>query len=56
MELQGEKQELARALVKGTLQGASDGSVKNKQGTGAWMIEPKTHQKQSLTQSEDLTQ
>ena len=43
MELHGEKQEIARALEKGTLQGASDGSVKNKQGTGAWMIEPETY-------------
>ena len=45
MELQGDKNELVKALEEGTLQGALDGSVKNKKGTGAWMVEPKTHQK-----------
>jgi len=48
MELPGENHELARALEKGTLQGASDGSAKSKKGTGAWMIETKTHQKHSI--------
>ena len=46
-ELNGEIQGLAKALENGTLQGALDGSVKNKQGTGAWIIEPETYQKQS---------
>ena len=47
MELQGDKNELVKALEQGTLQGASDGSVKNKKGIGEWMVEPKTHQKLS---------
>ena len=44
MELQGDKNELVKALEEGTLQGALDGSVKNKKGTGAWMVVPKTYQ------------
>ena len=47
MELQGDKNELVKALEEGTLQGALDGSVKNKKGTGAWMVVPKTYQKLS---------
>ena len=36
----GSIQEIALILEQGTLQGASDGSVKNKTGTSTWVIEP----------------
>ena len=39
----GDLADLGQALQEGTLQGASDGSVKNKIGTSAWILEP-THQ------------
>lgn len=41
--LHGDLGELATYLERGTLQGASDGSVKKGKGTSAWRIEPKTY-------------
>ena len=45
--LQGDLEDIASALQDGTLQGAADGSVKDKKGTSEWIIEP-TH----ITRSE----
>ena len=36
----GDLNDLGEALRNGTLQGASDGSIKNKEGTSAWVLEP----------------
>ena len=38
----GNQEALAKSLSGGTLQGASDGSMKFGQGTCAWRVEPKT--------------
>ena len=46
--LQGDLEDIASALQDGTLQGASDWSVKEKKGTSAWIIEP-THIIRSAT-------
>ena len=46
-DLKGDKRVIAKALAQGILQGGLGGSIKNKKGTEAWMVEPKTYQNHS---------